>query len=155
MYQTKRKTQPISFIQRIGPYGNDNRTLMTAFLTRLSDLGVLNETTEILGLVPHPSDGNRLHPCSYTCATPQNSAVLKQASSLEHGFLTAASYLVLELEHTAKAIEEAYAHLETTLSLNALHSDITHPLLERYTLQSIRDHQCELWIPIQEEDLVG
>lgn len=62
--------------------------------------------------------------------------------------LAGGSYLVFELEHTAEAIQEAWAKFPEGLNRLGYQLDPSRPIMERYFRQMVENHLCQLCVPI-------
>ncbi|MNI84330.1 DNA gyrase inhibitor [compost metagenome] len=65
------------------------------------------------------------------------------------GNISGGSYAVFKIPHTAEAVQKAWADIFMELKNRGLRLDETKPILERYTVELINKHYCEICVPVQ------
>lgn len=137
----------IAYFRNVGEYGKEhNKELMESF-KQWAQLNALFEDSPIFAI---PQDNPEVTPkeeCRYDVCVmiPNDFHVAKPAQS---GTLPGGKYAVFLLDHTKEAVSEFWGNIFSEIAKNHL-SIRQQPIIERYTLQMIDNHQCEILVPIQ------
>lgn len=67
---------------------------------------------------------------------------------VKKGKITGGKYCVFNISHTAETIEKAWNEIFSEVTKNGYTFDCTRPILERYAVKMVRNHYCEICIPI-------
>ncbi len=146
----KLETMPsyrVAYIRRVGPYGADNGQTMEALKRWATERNLLNDQSVILG-VAH--DGPAVTPperCRYDACI-----VVAEGYSIEgcaEGRIASGSYAVFTVKHTAEAVQKAWLDIYPELIRHAHAPDASRPVLERYATHMVKNHLCEICVPVQ------
>ncbi|GIN23401.1 AraC family transcriptional regulator [Siminovitchia fordii] len=137
----------IAYFRNVGEYGEkQNKELMESFKKWAQLNGVLDDST-ILGI---PQDNPEITPkeeCRYdVCAVINND--ISVAKPAQVGKFSGGKYAVFLLDHTKEAVSEFWGNIFSEIEKNNL-TIREQPIIERYTLQMIDNHLCEILVPIQ------
>ncbi|WP_018884911.1 AraC family transcriptional regulator [Paenibacillus massiliensis] len=137
----------IAYFRSVGTYGGEqNKELMESFKHWAQLNGVLNQAA-ILGI---PQDNPKVTPkeeCRYdVCVVVDKDFNVEQPA--QAGNLPGGKYAVFLLDHSKEAISQFWDSIFYEIKENNL-SIREQPIIERYTLQRIDNHLCEILVPIQ------
>lgn len=141
----------VFYLRRTGCYGEENALLMKRFQKWMKTHHLYSSDTVILALAldnpeTTPPDSCRYDVCSPLCR--EFLCLEDIPSDIKTRQLAGGSYLVFELEHTAKAIQEAWAKFPEKLNRLGYQLDPSRPVMERYFRQMVENHLCQLCVPI-------
>lgn len=138
--------QKIVYMSSVGPYGMTNEITMSNLKQWAKKNNLLNDYSVILGI---PRDNPSLTPsneCRYdTCLIVAEEINDK---TIFNGTLSTGRYAVFQVEHTAEAIMKAWSTVFVELNQAGLLVNDQLPIIERYTIAMVNNHQCEICIPI-------
>lgn len=138
----------IAYMRRVGPYGADNMQMMEKLKQWARSNSLLNDESIIFGIAQDNPAATKPGNCRYdTCIVVANGYDLKD-SSVSLGKMAGGKYAVFQIPHTAEAVREAWAELFPQLSEQHYQIDETRPILERYAANMIKNHLCEICVPI-------
>jgi DNA gyrase inhibitor GyrI len=69
-------------------------------------------------------------------------------SDVRQGSIAGGKYAVFKIEHTAAAMQQAWAQIFAEISKRGWKVDEARPILERYSVKLVQNHECEMCIPI-------
>jgi DNA gyrase inhibitor GyrI len=138
----------IAYIRQVGPYGPNNVILMER-LKKWADLnGLLNEHSIILGITHDNPEFVEPQKCRYdTCLVISEEYKINDDFIMESR-LVGGKYAVFKISHTTEAVQDAWNTIFPELSRNCYQIDLTRPILERYKAELIKNHYCEICVPI-------
>ncbi|HHZ8891027.1 TPA: GyrI-like domain-containing protein [Staphylococcus aureus] len=58
-------------------------------------------------------------------------------------------YLILRIEHTSQAVQNLYMRLHELVSESGYEYDNTRVIMERYIVNVVEQHECDICIPIK------
>lgn len=140
----------IAYIRHTGPYGADNNKTMEQLKAWAKDAHLLNEDSIILGIAQDNPQQTAQDSCRYDVCLVVDNGFSAEDSRISFGILTAGRYAVFTVKHTAEAIQKAWGDIFPELQRQGLIVDITRPILERYAVKMVRQHQCEICVPLSE-----
>ncbi|MGE6632151.1 AraC family transcriptional regulator [Bacillus sp. NPDC077027] len=137
----------IAYFRNVGEYGEkQNKELMEAFKEWVQ-LNRIPNHSSILGI---PQDNPQETPkekCRYdVCVFIQKDFSVPEPAQV--GQFPGGKYAVFLLDHTKEAVSEFWNNIFSAIEQNHL-SIREQPMLERYTIQMIDQHLCEILVPIQ------
>lgn len=144
------------FMRRTGAYGAENAVLMQSFKAWLRSRKLLAENSVILGIAQDDPDVVPPEKCRYdVCLLADDSGQCPagthdpvSGNTLGYGSTGGGVYAVFTIEHSAQAVEHAWSVLFSELGKLKLTADCSRPVLERYACPMVRNHQCEICIPV-------
>lgn len=138
----------IAYIRQIGPYGQNNKRIMEKLKKWAKSSGLLNEQSIILGIaLDHPK---LVEPenCRYdTCLVISNDYCIHDGN-ISEGSILGGKYAVFKIRHTAQAVQKAWLAIFPELFKQSYQLDETKPILERYRTEMVKNHYCEICVPI-------
>ena len=138
----------VAFIRKTGPYGISNIQTMEDLKkwARLNHL--FDDESIILGIAQDDPKTTKAEACRYdTCIVISQDYSLTGKGVLEEN-IAGGKYAVFRIEHTAEAVRQAWADIFPELSRQGYGFDATRPIMERYKVQLINNHQCEICVPV-------
>ncbi|WP_322787243.1 AraC family transcriptional regulator [Terribacillus saccharophilus] len=139
-------TYRIAYFRRVGPYGVANYQTMQSLKEWASAEKLLTDTSIILGISQDNVETTDPQKCRYDAAL----VVPKDFQDDEAliGELRGGKYICFKVQHTAEAMKQAWADIFQELSNHGLEID-SRPTFERFTTDMLREHYCEICIPIK------
>lgn len=136
---------PIAFIRTVGPYGASNASTMQALKDWAKSHDLLRDDSTIYGIAHDNPNQTIPENCRYDAClaleTEFNEDELVQISSLQGG-----KYAIFVIPHSAASIQGIWQEIFSLLNAQM---DMTRPILERYQAKLVKQHKCEICIPIQ------
>ena len=138
----------IAYIRTTGPYGAANAATMEQLKEWATKNGLLGEGSVVLGIAQDNPETTHPDNCHYdTCIViPEDFSINDPAVC--RGSITGGKYAVFRIEHTAAAVQQAWAAIFTEISKQGWQMDATRPVLERYHMKLVQQHECEICVPI-------
>lgn len=138
----------IAFYRNVGPYGNSNYTTMEKIKKFAQYNNLFNEDTVILGISKDNPETTEPEKCRYDACivVPEDFKTYEQ--DLQKGIVEGGKYAVFIIEHTAEAVQKAWSEIFKDVSVSGYSIDLSRDILERYTGKMIKNHKCEICIPI-------
>lgn len=138
----------IAFIRQTGPYGQNNVRIMEELKKWAHDKGLLDESSVILGIAHDNPEVVEPRSCRYdTCLMISEDICIKEDPVME-GYIWGGYYAAFQISHTAEAIKKAWLEIFQELSRQNYAVDNTRPILERYKAKLVKEHYCEICVPI-------
>ena len=138
----------IAYMRKTGPYGSSNGELMEQLKSWVQSNNLFNEDTIILGIAQDNPETTNAESCCYdACLVVADNYKIVHPEIIE-GNIVGGKYMVFKLGHTAQAVQQAWANIFPELIKQGYTIDDTRPIIERYQTQVIKDHQCEICVPI-------
>ncbi|MBV6682723.1 GyrI-like domain-containing protein [Rossellomorea sp. RS05] len=137
----------IAYFRNIGPYGGEaNKELMEKVKSwaRKNDL---LESSVILGIPQDHPDLTPPEACRYDTAVVIALDFEVRGEAME-GTFPGGTYAVFTLDHTEEAITEWWKHMIPHIERRGL-AIRNQPIVERYTDEMIRQHRCEMLVPVE------
>lgn len=138
----------IAYIRSIGPYGADNVQTMEKLKAWAREKSLLNNDSIILGIARDDPSVTKAEDCRYDSCIVVPDEYQVDEEYVYEGEIVGGKYVSFEIEHTAEAIQKAWADIFLELSKNLYKMDHSRPVIERYAAKMIADHKCEICIPI-------
>ncbi|MDO9491021.1 GyrI-like domain-containing protein [Acetobacterium sp.] len=138
----------IAYIRRMGSYGVGNIQTMEKLKTWATTRGLLNDESIILGLTWDNPATTKPEDCRYDVGLIVRADQQISDSVVQIGQVSPGEYAVFEIEHTAEAMQQAWSELFLELSKHGYQVDDSRPITERYAAVMVKNHQCEICVPI-------
>lgn len=141
----------VFYLRRTGCYGEENALLMKRFQKWMKTHHLYSSDAVILALALDNPETTPPDSCCYDVCSPLCREFLcleDIPSDMKTRQLAGGSCLVFELEHTAKAIQEAWTKFPEELNRLGYQLDPSRPVMERYFRQMVENHLCQLSVPI-------
>ncbi|MEW4305932.1 GyrI-like domain-containing protein [Rossellomorea marisflavi] len=137
----------IAYFRNIGPYGGEaNKELMEKVKSWARKNDLMNDSV-ILGIPRDHPDLTPQEACRYDIAVVITAATPVTGGAME-GIFTGGKYAVFTLPHTEEAITEWWRNMPSDIEKSGL-SIRNQPIVERYTDELIRQHRCEMLVPVE------
>jgi DNA gyrase inhibitor GyrI len=138
----------IAYIRRIGPYGISNVQTMEELKKWAKINNLFNDESIILGIARDNPKTTKPEYCSYdTCIVISNDYSVTD-SYVREGNIDGGKYAVFKINHTAEAVQKAWMDIFSELLSQGYQFDEARPIIERYTVQMVNNHKCEICVPI-------
>jgi len=138
----------VAFIRSIGPYGADNVETMEKLKAWAGEKSLLNHDSIILGIARDDPSVTKAEDCRYDSCIVISDEYQVDKEYVHEGEILGGKYVTFEIEHTAEAVQKAWADIFRELSKNLFNMDYSRPVIERYDAKMIAKHKCEICIPI-------
>lgn len=142
----------VVYKRAVGPYGISNFITMENFKKWCSTKGLLDEASIIYGIIHDDPSVTSPEKCRYdACLAVTDYYFLSDDGDdieINEGIIVGGNYMVFEIDHTTEALENAWGTIFSDLSDVDAKFDISRPIIERYEAQMVKDHKCEICVPI-------
>lgn len=136
----------IAYMRRVGAYSQANHELMEKLKRWARDKKLLGSAPVLAIAQDHP-ETTPPEQCRFDACIVINDD-FQVDDAVQEGRTYGGKYLILEVEHTAKHIQEAYAQLFNVLQLHRYEID-NKPIIERYSGDVLDTPYCEICVPIK------
>ncbi|QDP41154.1 AraC family transcriptional regulator [Radiobacillus deserti] len=136
----------VAYVRGVGPYGPANKEVMERLKSWARKRNLLHSAT----LLAIPQDNPETTPpedCRFDACIVL-SAEYQIGEDINETELTGGKYLIYEVEHTAEAMQKAYADIIPSLQTNGYQMD-SKPIMERYKQTMVDRHYCEICVPVK------
>ena len=139
----------VLYMRRTGPYGAGNHALMETFKAWLKGHQLYGDDTVIMAIPLDNPCTTVAQECRYdVCVARAPGQVPAPSEGAGIRRLDVGRYAVFLIEHTVRAIQEAWAACFSELKRLGYSPDFTRPVMERYAKRLVEQHRCELCVPI-------
>lgn len=136
----------VGYLRNIGEYGENNIVLMEELKNIIKGNGLWDESTIIYGIaLDNPNEVDPLN-CRYDVCVVLKDKNMKQ---LKYRYIEGGLYLILRIEHTSQAVQNLYMRLHELVSESRYEYDNTRVIMERYIVNVVEQHECDICIPIK------
>lgn len=140
----------IAYIRKVGPYGSDNMQTMEKLKSWAKSNYLLNDKSIILGIAHDNPKTTKPEDCRYdTCFVVSNDYSVKN-DYMSQGNIGGGRYAVFKVNHTAEAVQKAWIEIFPELLKQGHQFDETRPILERYKVEMVNKHYCEICVPLHQ-----
>jgi DNA gyrase inhibitor GyrI len=141
-------SQRIVYIRQIGPYGSGNVETMEKLKNWARCNKLFNDDSIIFGIAHDNPEATKPENCRYdTCITVSSDSYFDE-EYVSQGQIVGGNYAVFKIIHTADEIQKAWIEIFPELSKQGYQFDDTRPILERYRVELVNKHYCEICVPI-------
>ncbi len=138
----------IAYFRQIGPYGSGNVQAMENLKAWARSKDLFNDRAVILGIAQDNPATTNPENCRYdTCIAIADDFSFEEGE-IKAGFLIGGKYAVFQIAHTAEAVQKAWAEIFPELFGQGLQFDESRPILERYRVEMVNNHSCEICVPV-------
>ena len=138
----------IAFNRNVGPYGKSNYTTMEKIKKFAKDNNLFDEDTIILGISRDNPETTKPEKCRYDACIVVSENFKTKEHDIQQGIIEGGKYAVFIIEHTAEAIQKAWNEILQDVLRSGYKMDLSRDILERYTGKMIKNHKCEICVPI-------
>ncbi|MGG4467096.1 GyrI-like domain-containing protein [Paenibacillus alvei] len=139
----------VAYMRQIGQYGRRNEQLMKKFKGWLKANNLLNQKSSILGIAQDNPLLTAPQDCRYDTCLIVPQGFVTDREEVKTGHMSGGKYAVFKIAHTAEAVQKAWVEFPLVLDEQGLKHDETRLVLERYSLELVEEHYCELCVPIR------
>lgn len=138
----------MAYIRQTGPYGPGNIQAMEHLKhwAKVNDL--MNNHSVILGIAHDDPQITPPENCRYDVCILIPDGYLAVNTDIQQGDIAGGKYAVCPVNHTTEGVEQAWAEIFQQLSANDYQLDPTRPILERYAVALVKQHLCEICVPV-------
>lgn len=138
----------IAYIRRTGPYGSENVQIMEQLKSWAREKNLFNENSIILGIAQDNPQFTEPKDCRYDTCLVVSDEFKVDNKYINFGKTIGGKYCVFKINHTVDAMQKAWMEIFSELSKRNYEFDDRRPILERYAMQMINKHYCEICVPI-------
>jgi len=138
----------IAYIRKTGPYGSENVQIMEQLKSWAREKDLFNESSIILGIAQDNPKFTEPKDCRYDTGLVVLDEFKVDNKYINFGKTIGGKYCVFKISHTVDAMQKAWMEIFSELSKRNYEFDDTRPILERYAMQMINKHYCEICVPI-------
>ncbi|MNI22514.1 DNA gyrase inhibitor [compost metagenome] len=139
----------IVYMRQTGPYGMANLQLMDKFKGWVESDSVTSSLSVILGIAQDNPAWVKPENCRYDACLVVPEDYCVHSDEVCVGNISGGSYAVFMIPHTAEAVQKAWDEIFMEVKRRGLSLDETRPILERYTVELVNHHYCEICVPVQ------
>lgn len=137
----------IAYVRQVGPYGPANVQAMQKLKQWAAEKNLFSSTSIILGISHDPPETTLPKNCRYDAGI-----VISDDYQIDdlvgESKLFGGKYAIFKVKHTAEDIQKAWSEIFSALSNYGYQID-ARPIFERYIGEMVRDHYCEICVPIK------
>jgi DNA gyrase inhibitor len=138
----------IAYIRQIGPYGINNVKIMEELKKWAKFNHLFNDESIIFGIAQDNPEITKPENCRYdTCIVVSNDYSITDCY-IREGNIVGGKYAVFKINHTAEAVQKAWIDIFPELLMQGYQFDETRPIIERYIVQMVNNHHCEICVPV-------
>lgn len=138
----------IAYIRRRGPYGLENVQIMEQLKNWAREKNLFNENSIILGIAQDNPQFTDPKDCRYdTCLIVEDEFKVDN-NYINFGKTIGGKYCVFIISHTVDAMQKAWNEIFPELLKRDYRFDDRRPIIERYAVQMVNKHYCEICLPI-------
>jgi len=138
----------IAYIRNIGPYGEENVQAMEKLKEWAKSNKLFNDKSIILGIALDNPEIAKPESCRYdTCLVISNDYIISE-DYINDRCIVGGKYAVFKIKHTAEEVQRAWCEIFPNLLTEGYQFDDSRPILERYKVQMVNEHYCEICVPI-------
>ncbi|GLC31774.1 AraC family transcriptional regulator [Clostridium omnivorum] len=138
----------IAYIRRIGPYGSENVQIMEQLKSWAREKNLLDGNSIILGIAQDNPQFTEPKDCRYDTCLVVSDEFKADNQYINFGKIIGGKYCVFKISHTIHAMQKAWMEIFPELSKRNYEFDDKRPIIERYAIQMINNHYCEICVPI-------
>ncbi len=138
----------IAYIRHIGPYGIENIQTMESLKSWAKLNHLLDDESVILGIAQDNPETTQPENCRYDACLVISGDDFAHDDNVSYGTVAGGKYAVFTVKHTKKAMQEAWMDIFSELHRRGCQIDATRPIIERYAVEMVNNHKCEICIPV-------
>ncbi len=138
----------IAYIRKTGPYGLENVQIMEQLKCWAREKNLFNENSIIIGIAQDNPQFTEPKYCRYDTCLVVSDEFKVDNKYINFGKTIGGKYCVFKTSHTIDAMQKAWMEIFSELSKINYEFNDRIPILERYAVQMINNHYCELCVPI-------
>lgn len=139
----------IAYIRKMGVYGEGNKEVMERLKRWAEEKDLFTDKTTILGIARDNPEITRAEECRYDTCLVLPEGYTSEEENIRKGSVEGGKYVIFEIDHTSKGVKEAWETIFQEIGRRGHKLDIDRPILERYRAEMIKEHKCELCVPVK------
>ncbi len=141
-------TAGIVYTRRVGEYGQENIRIMEQMKQWAGERGLMNDDAVVYAIAWDDPSVTESTECRYDVCLLTEHDPFEETEDIKTGKLMGGLYAVLETEHTPKGMQDAWDDVFGMIRSGRMTMDASRPIMERYAAEMVRNHRCELCVPI-------
>ena len=138
----------IAYIRQIGSYGQNNVQTMENLKKWAMSNGLINDQSIILGIARDNPKIVEPKNCRYdACIVISNDYCISD-DYISDGSILGGKYAIFKIRHTTEEVQKAWVAIFPELFKKGYQLDEARPILERYKNEMVKNHFCEICVPI-------
>ena len=138
----------VAYIRKIGAYGKDNLETMNTLKKWSKDKGVLKGSIIFARIHDNPMITPPEN-CRYDACIVIDEDYKIESASIKKDLIQGGKYTVLEIQHTAVAVQKAWHYIFKAIASKKIDYDQSKPILERYKDALVKENKCEICVPVK------
>ena len=138
----------IAYIRQTGQYGINNVQTMEKLKKWAKFNHLFNDESIILGIAQDNPETTKPEKCRYDTCIVVSTAYSATDGYVREGNIDGGKYAVFIINHTADAVQKAWIDIFPELLRQGYQFDEARPIIERYIVQMINNHYCEICVPV-------
>jgi DNA gyrase inhibitor GyrI len=138
----------IAFIRKIGPYGSENSSAMEQLKAFAIKHDLFDDSCIIFGIAWDNPECTSPEKCRYDVGLVVADDFHSSDNGINTGMLEGGKYAVFTVKHTAEDVQKAWTEIFRELVSNGIQINLSKPAVERYAAKMIKEHKCEICVPI-------
>jgi DNA gyrase inhibitor GyrI len=137
----------IAYIRKVGPYGAANVQAMEELKGWAKENGLLNEKSIVFGIARDNPETTEPQSCRYDTCIVLSDDYAVSSDTVRQGNIDGGKYAVFQIDHTAEAVQQAWAGIFPELSKRRCQFDDARPIIKRYKAGLVRMHIAKYAFP--------
>ncbi|MEG0448761.1 MAG: GyrI-like domain-containing protein [Lysinibacillus sp.] len=138
----------IAYVRQVGAYGIHNVVTMEKIKEWAKSNDLITDDSIIFGIAQDNPQTTKPESCRYDACIVISKDYIISDGDVSEGNMTGGKYAVFKIDHTAQAVQKAWNDIFTILSSRGIQIDGTRPIIERYIVKLVSNHQCEICVPV-------
>ena len=139
----------VAYLRHIGPYGAGNVQTMENLKRWAKSHNLFDENAIILGIALDNPETTKPDSCRYDVCIVVSDDYSVNDKHVCQGSISGGKYAVFTISHTAEAVQKAWLAIFPELLKQGFQFDEARPILERYIVEMVNKHFCEIYVPIK------
>ena len=139
----------VAYLRHIGPYGIGNVQTMESLKSWAKSHNLFDENAIILGIALDNPETTKPESCRYDVCIVVSDDYSVNDGHVCQGNIAGGRYAVFTISHTAEAVQKAWFEIFPELLKQGFQFDEARPILERYIVEMVNNHFCEICVPIK------
>lgn len=139
----------VAYIRQVGPYGENNVQVMDKIKTFARNQNLLNDEAIILGITQDSPEDTKPEECRYDACLVISDDIKINDECIKRGRIIGGKYAIFTIDHTVEAVQRAWNEMFSILFSQGYQIDISRPVIERYAYKMLKNHKCEICVPIK------
>ncbi len=138
----------VAYIRKIGPYGKGNLETVNALKKWAKENDLLKNSIIFARIHDNPMITPPEN-CRYDACIVIDESFKIESASIKKDLIQGGEYAVLEIQHTAAAVQKAWQYIFKDIASKKIDYDQSKPILERYKDALVKENKCQLCVPIK------